>query len=277
MLPDKQPEEANDVCALPLVRRVAAMLDFDAERSQNGNALPRGWHVFLFAVPTPQSRLRGDGVAGLGIALPDVGLPRVVLGGKRIRFNADIPIGSAMRRVSRLESVTPKSAQSGRIVIATVKHEIFTEGGGEPAIVEHLDYIFREAAETAPQPTSPLPKHVSDEIRPDIVREVIPDETMLFRYSSITANPHRIHYDHPYATKVEGYRALVVNGGLPALLLTELFREESGREPQLVTTRNVGLLFCNELMRLKALKRPDQWLLWAEDSAGRRAVEAKIE
>jgi 3-methylfumaryl-CoA hydratase len=253
------------------------MLDVDAARWRNGDALPRGWHVFLFTATTPQSQLRPDGVAGLGITLPDTGLPRVVLGGKRIRFNADIPIGSAVRRVSRLESITPKSAQSGRIVVVTAKHEIFTEGAREPAIVEHLDYIFREAAEARNMLSlSPYPRP-SDEPGADIVREMTPDETLLFRYSAITSNPHRIHYDYPYATQVEGYRALVVNGGLPGLLLTELFRAESRREPRSVTTRNVGLLFCNEQVNLKAIKGADAWHLWAEDVTGRRGVEAKIE
>jgi 3-methylfumaryl-CoA hydratase len=274
-----QTERANDVCALPLVHRIAAMLDLDAARWRNGDALPRGWHVFLFAASTPQSQLRHDGVAGMGITLPDVGLPRVVLGGKRIHFNGDVPIGASVRRASRLESLTPKSAQSGRIVIATVKHDICVEGESEPAIVEHLDYIFREAAEAAPVAQSLAPKRLSpsNEPRADIVREVTPDETLLFRYSSITSNPHRIHYDHPYATQVEGYRGLVVNGGLPALLLTELFRAESRREPTRVITRNIDLLFCNEPMRLNAIKSTDWWTLWAEDSNGRRAVEAKIE
>lgn len=96
MTPSDSPnaiEEADDVCALPLVRRVAAMLDQNPAPWRDGDRLPRGWHVALFTVAAPHSALRPDGVAGLGVTLPDLGLPRLMLGGKRTRFLGDIAIG----------------------------------------------------------------------------------------------------------------------------------------------------------------------------------------
>ena len=88
----------DDVCALPLVQRLAATLDLDPSRYRSGDPLPRGWHVCLFTVPTRQSELRPDGAGHLGVSLPDMGLPRLMIGGRRIRFLGDIPIGSAVRR-----------------------------------------------------------------------------------------------------------------------------------------------------------------------------------
>src|ERR1700676_4711805 len=94
-------QEREDVCALPLVRRLAAMLDKDPTGTREGAPLPHGWHVVMFTVDTPQSQLRPDGMAGTGVALPDVDLPRVVMGGRRLEFDGDVPIGSRALRPRR--------------------------------------------------------------------------------------------------------------------------------------------------------------------------------
>lgn len=271
-VPDRV-ETAEDVCALPLARRVAALLDRDPAEIREGQPLPRGWHVALFTVPTPQSQLRPDGVGGLGVTLPDLGLPRLMMGGRRLRFAGDVRIGEALRRESRIVSVLPKEGRSGRFVIVTLRQEIGAASGGGPVLVEEQDYVMREAAaagEAASAPAAAAGKQARH------AREVTPDEALLMRYCAITFNTHRIHYDRPYATEREGYPELVVNGGLPVLLLMELFKSCAGREPEAVASRNVGPLFCGRLMRLCAEPGEAEWRLWAEDAAGAPAVEMTI-
>ena len=107
------------------------------------------------------------------------------------------------------------------------------------------------------------------------MRTIVPDEAMLFRYSAITDNPHRIHFDQPYATGVEGYPALVVNGSLPAMFLLDMFRAAAGREIHTFDSRNAAPLSCGRPLRLCIFKADDGWRLWAEDDQGRAAFEAQ--
>ncbi len=267
-------QQTEDVCALPLVRRVAALLDRDPDTLRDGDALPRGWHVALFAVPTRQSDLRVDGLAGLGVALPDLGLPRIVAGGRKTEFHGDIPIGAVVRRVSRTEQVTQKQGRSGPLALVSIRHELFAGNGDAFVLSERQDYVMlpeRPAGSPAAAPAPPQrPAPAGFE------RSVVPDETMLLRYCAITYNTHRIHYDHPYATGVEGYPALVVNAGLPVLLLLDLFRAQAGFEPATLSLRNLAPLYCHRPIRLCGTRGETAWRLWAEDDEGRVAVEATI-
>ena len=116
---------AHDLCALPLVRRLAAMLDRDPSTLRDGNLLPRGWHPLLFNAPTLQAQLRADGAAQLGMPLPDLGLPRLMLGGRQTGFTGDIPIGAHVRRETRRGDVRIKQGRSGRFALVKVEHRIF--------------------------------------------------------------------------------------------------------------------------------------------------------
>ncbi len=210
-------------------RQMCAMLDRPASLRE-GDALPRGWHNAMFAPAASPSRLRPDGFAGPGVTLPETDLPRLMFGGRRIGFHGDIAIGAPARQVSRLRSAVEKQGRTGRLMIVTVLRETFC-GGSDPVIVDEQDYVLREAATPGaaePPPGEPTPGG----------RLFQADPQLLFRYCALTFNTHRIHYDHPYATAVEGYPALVVNGGLTTLMLTELFRERAGREPDFVTATN---------------------------------------
>ena len=274
-------KHAGDVCALPLVRRLAAMLDRDPAGLREGDPLPRGWHVMLFNAPTGQSRLRPDGAAGLGVTLPEIGLPRLMLGGRQNRFTGDIPIGARVRRETRQGDVVMKNGRSGRFAVVKVEHRVFVEGAGAAAVVEHQEYLLREAMNqtTAPVPVpAPAPAPADPQsITPDATRTLAPDEALLFRYSAITDNPHRIHYDLAYATGVEGYPALVVNGSIPAMFLLELFRAAAGREPASFNSRNVAPMFCGRSLHLNALRDGEAWRLWAEDEQGKLCFDARAE
>lgn len=251
---------------MALVRRIAAMLDQDAERWRPGGTLPRGWYFGLFPPAPAQSALRDDGYAGPGIALPDAGLPRLMFGGRRLRFLGDIPIGAALRRRTRLLSAVPKVGRSGRMLVATVGHEILLDGA--PVLAEEQDFICLGAGppRAAAPPGSPTPGGVA----------FVADERLLLRFCALTFNTHRIHYDLPFARDVEGHEALVVNGSLTGLMLTELFRRRAGREPVSVTARNLRPLYCGRTNRLHVQLGAEAWRVWAEDDAGRVAVEAEI-
>ena len=280
---DPAPELADDVCALPLARRLAAMLDRDPSVLRNGDPLPRGWHAMLFNAPTTQSRLRHDGAAGLGVTLPELGLPRLMLGGRQNRFNGDIAIGAQVRRESRQLGVQVKEGRSGRFALVKVEHRIFVADAADPAVVEVQDYVLR-AASPAAQSSAPqnsastaAAAPAADAVEPDIKSTIVPDEPMLFRYSAITDNPHRIHYDQPYATSAEGYPALVVNGSIPAMFLLELFRSHAGREPAGFTSRNLAPMFCGRPLHLNVLNEGASWRLWAQDEQGNTTFDARAE
>ncbi len=263
-------ECASDICALPLARRLAALLDRDPATLADGQALPAGWHAILFAPLAPQSRLGPDGHPLLGDFLPPATLPRRMLGGRRTQFAGEIPIGEPVERVSVIQAIEEKQGRSGRLVIVTLRHTI-SRADAPPAVIEDQDVIYREAGSGSAAPASPP----NPDPGPEIEAPFHPDEALLFRYSAVTFNAHRIHYDQPYATGTEHYPALVVNGGLTALFLLELFRRATGREPVSMAARNLRPLFCGRPVRLCAKRDGEGWRLWAVDTEGRIALEAE--
>ncbi len=263
----------DDVCTLPLARRLAALLDRDPDTLREGDPLPRGWHVMMFNRPTRQAALRADGAADLGVEMPAIGLPRLMLGGRDIRFLADIPLGASARRVSDRGGVVMKTGRSGPFALVGVEHRIYIDGNPDPAIIETNSYVLRPAADTV-APLAP-PAAVTGPVA-DSFRIIVPDEPMLFRYSAITDNPHRIHYDQAYAMGVEGYPALVVNGSLPAMFLLEMFRSVAGREPDRLHSRNLMPMYCGRELTLGLRRDAERWHLWA-DAAGRTAFDAHAE
>lgn len=265
-------ERADDVCALPLVRRMAALLNRDPKTLREGDPLPRGWHVALFNPPTPQAQLRHDGAAHLGFKLPDLGMPRLMMGGRRMDFIGEIPIGARVRRISQPGAVTTKTGRSGRFALVDVEHRISVEEDDTPVLIETTSYILREEEiggpikREAPPPVAIPPGDVS--------RTIIPDETTLFRYSAITDNPHRIHYDLNYA-RSEGYPTLVVNGTIPTMLLLEMFRVHAAGEPRGLRSRNLGHIFCGAALTLTLTGRDGEWVMRAYGPAGEVALEAQ--
>lgn len=267
--------EAADVCALPLVRRVAVLLDLDPAGYRDGDPLPHGWHMCLFTPLIRQSALGADGHARHDAFMPPYPLPRRMLGGRRTVFHRPVTIGADVRKRDEIVSIEPKSGRSGRMVLITTRATIFEGDAAEPSIVEEQDSIYREEAGAGdtggpPKPAAPFPE-------PAFSRELTTDPTMLFRYSAVAFNTHRIHYDRPYAMEQEGYAGLIVNGGLTALLLVELFRASTGRSPRSMSARNRSALLCGRPVRLCGAPDGDGWLLWAEDRETSRIVlEARI-
>ena len=213
-------EQVQDQLGAAPLLGLAATLDRDDPAPAPGTALPPLAHWLYFLPHARQSQLGPDGHARRGGFLPPVPLPRRMWAGGRLRWEPGNPlrVGDAARRVSRIESVTHKQGRSGEMVFVLVRHELHNAQG--LALTEEQDLVYRAAAQTG----EPAPPPTAADTAAAWRREVTPDDVLLFRYSALTFNGHRIHYDRRYVTEVEGYPGLVVHGPLLATLLTDLVR-----------------------------------------------------
>jgi len=270
---DAQPAVTRvETCSLATVRRVAAMLDLDPDNWHEGDVLPRGWQFILLGADTRRSSLRGDGFPGLGVPLPDLGLPRLLLGGRTVRFRGDILIGTTLRRVSWTKALSRKESAHGPMAIVTVAHDLHLPDVTEAVLSETQTYIL-----LGPQPTGGKPPNAEPSPLPPRTRQVVPDDTLLFQYSALGFNSHRIHLDRQFARDVEGFPDLVVNGGLAMLLLTEFLRVEENVTLGAITARHVAPLFCARPATLGVEKAGSTWLLRAFDDGGHLAVQVEVE
>jgi len=220
---------------------LALTLENGIETPQEGDPLPPLCHWLYFLPLDPLSEAGSDGHARTGEFLPDTGLPRRMWAGGRLTFHRPLKIGEQATRVSRIESVEEKEGRSGRLVFVSVLHEI--SGAEGLAISEEQDVVYREAPKIAAAATR-TEEAPGD---PDWSRTVSPDPVLLFRYSALTFNSHRIHYDHPYVTGVEGYPGLIVHGPLLATLMTDLAcRENPGRVLKHFSFRGMAPVFAGE-------------------------------
>jgi 3-methylfumaryl-CoA hydratase len=264
----------KEICSIAAVRRVAAMLDLNPDEFTEGAALPRGWQFILMGADTTRSQLRADGFPGLGVAMPDLGLPRLMLGSRSVTYMQDIPIGSAVLRHSSIKSLTQKTTKAGPMVVAVIQHEIKLHGADLPALIETQTYLLLPATKGAsPASTEHFTAHVTG----DKVKTVVPDETLLFQYSALGFNSHKIHIDRSHARNVEGFPDLVVNGGLATLLLTEFLRKELGVSPSTIKARHVAPLFCGSPITMVVNKSESKWQLQAYDNRSTLAVDMEVE
>ncbi|MBI2296384.1 MAG: MaoC family dehydratase N-terminal domain-containing protein [Betaproteobacteria bacterium] len=266
-------ESDRDYVTVPAVHRLSATLDRDDPAPRIGDPLPVGWHQILFPRVVRHSQIGADGHPRRGDFLPPVPLPRRMFAGKRISFVADLRVGDEVRRESVIKEVNIKQGRTGQMVFVTVKTDISSARG--LAITEEQDIVYREAPGSGAPPPPPQPAPG----RAVWSRTVTPDPVMLFRYSALTFNGHRIHYDHPYVTQVEGYPNLVMNGGLTTLLVFELARTHASTPIHYLSSRNVRALFVNQPITLAGEPSPDNRTakLWAADQEGALALSAEAE
>lgn len=215
-------ESTSDTIAATPCAALAATLDYPAERPAPGTALPPLWHWLYFLPLHRQSDIGPDGHARRGGFMPPVPLPRRMWAGSQFSFRSPIRIDDSVRRVSTIESVDEKSGRTGPLVFVKVRHEVFCNDSADAALTEFHDIVYREPA--APGETAPPPKAAPASAAWG--RTIVPDDVLLFRYSALTFNGHRIHYDRRYVTGVEGYPGLIVHGPLIATLLMDLLRRE---------------------------------------------------
>ena len=197
---------------------LSATLDRDDPPPRPGGLLPPLWHWLYFLPSYRESEVGPDGHARRGGFLPPVPLPRRMWAGSRCEWTRPLRIGETVTRVSRIESVTAKRGASGELVFVLVRHEFSTAGG--PALTEEHDIVYRGLSPAG----AGAPRADVAPANPSWTRRIVPDDVLLFRYSALTFNSHRIHYDRRYVTEVEGYPGLVVHGPLLATLLVDLLR-----------------------------------------------------
>jgi 3-methylfumaryl-CoA hydratase len=215
-------ETVHDAVNPTPVIALTATLDHPAGVVAAGTELPPLWHWLYFLPMHRQSEIGADGHAKRGGFLPPVPLPRRMWAGSQFEFRSPIRVGDRVARTSTIDDVTTKEGRTGKLVFVKVRHEVRCNEAAEPALVEFHDIVYREAQ--GPNDVAPPPQAAPAEAA--WRRRVVPDDVLLFRYSALTFNGHRIHYDRQYVTQVEGYPGLIVHGPLIATLLMDLLRRQ---------------------------------------------------
>ncbi|MEE8307903.1 MAG: MaoC family dehydratase N-terminal domain-containing protein, partial [Gammaproteobacteria bacterium] len=214
-------EHAEDVITVQTAAAMGATLDRDDPPPQEGDPLPPLWHWMYFTPKVRRSGLGLDGHPERGGFMPPVSLPRRLFAGASYRSNTPLRLGETVSRTSKIIDVTSKQGRSGPLVFVKVRY-VYSMGT-ELALEEIQNIVYREVAITS-ETQAPEPAEIEDGAWR---RSVTADPVTLFRYSALTFNGHRIHYDYPYVTGVEGYPDLVVHGPLIASYLVELCREKT--------------------------------------------------
>jgi 3-methylfumaryl-CoA hydratase len=263
----KTESREDQICPAPAAG-LSATLDYDTTRASVGESLPPLWHWLYFHAVPRSSDTDTDGHPRRGDFLPPVALPRRMWAGSRIRFESPLRVGEQARRVSTIASISHKQGSAGDLVFVTIRHRIYR--GDALAIEEEQDLVYRELSTGD---TAPAPKTAPAE--PQWTREIEPDPVLLFRYSAFTLNSHRIHYDRDYATKVEGYPGLVVQGPLTAtLLLDSLYREMPAAQVKAFQFRGMRPLLEGRRFLVQGRRDDSSVTLWALDDGGAMAMKA---
>lgn len=263
-------EVVEEVIGPMPVRMLAATLDHDDPAPRDGDPIPPLSHWTQLIPTHRQSELAEDGHARRGPFMPPVPLPRRMFAGGRTQFLKPLRIGEVARRTGRVTELVAKEGRSGRLVFASVRQEI--EGSDGLALIEEQDIVYREPPQAAAQasPTGGAPPRTAE-----YSREYLPDDAMLFRYSALIFNAHRIHYDRRYATEVEHYPGLVVHGQLVATCLADLAVREWGRPLAHFSFRALAPLFDASPFTVAGAQRGDTLDLWACDASGRVTMTAE--
>lgn len=261
-------EMADDVIAPRLVREFLATLDKNGVQPTPGATAPLAIHWCLSPPTVKASRIGPDGHPMRGDFLPPVALPRRMWAGGRLQFHDELRVGDEVRRHSTIQNVAVKQGRSGILCFVTVRHELSTVRGA--VLTERHDIVYRGLGGNAapkPDPAS-LPKA-------EWTRELKADSTLLFRYSAITFNGHRIHYDRSYVVEEEGYPGLIVHGPLQATLLLQFAEEINGHAPARFEFRSLQPLFDFETFRLCARRIAEGMHLWVETLEGKQTMDAR--
>jgi 3-methylfumaryl-CoA hydratase len=252
------PQQAN---------RMAATLDREPT-FQEGDALPPAWQWLYFHDIVPASRLGDEGHPQLGVTMPPVPMPRRMWAGGRLDFLEPMRLGARVQRVSTIQSIVPKEGKTGPLYFVTVEHAFSTDG--QPNLLEQQTIVYREMSSTAePARASAAPTGA------EFVTKWSLDNTALFRYSALTFNGHRIHYDADYSRAVEGYPNIVIHGPLIATLLLDLAHRE-GRPIARFTYRARSPLFLPSPFTVNGAGTSSGTRLWAANDSGGLAMEADI-
>jgi len=254
------------------VQRLAATLDQDPTIFRRGSEMPESWYAILFAPIARESTLQPDGHLLTGDFLPPLHGTRRMFAGKRTKFVKSLRIGDMVSRVSTVTRAEPKTGRTGPFTLVTVMHEI--SGPSGLALTEEQDIVYRAAVESGSAVPQREAAPIADE--PAWSKPIELDPVLVFRYSALTFNAHRIHYDLPYTRDVEGYPALVMNGGLTALLLIETARPHLSRPIAAYAARAMSPLFIGQRVAFNGRLAGDTAALWASGSGGGLAYRMDV-
>ncbi len=263
-------ETLDDTVAATPLRLMRALMDLPPDGA--AAEVPPLWHWLYFLPGARQSEIGDDGHPRRGGFLPPVPLPRRMWAGGQLEFFAPLRVGDAIRRTSTIDEVKVKTGRTGTLCFVRVRHEV--SGPQGLALREFHDIVYRDA----PVADAPVPRY---EAAPEgeFVQIMVPDDVLLFRYSALTFNGHRIHYDRRYVTQVEGYPGLIVHGPLMATLLAGLaMRKFPGRTAAAFSFRALKPVFdLHPFEVCGRLDGADACELWIRDHAGDRAMAARME
>ena len=266
---------ADSVTAAPL-RGLSATLDRDDPPPEPGSPVPPLGHWLYFLPQAPQSQIGPDGHPRRGGFLPPVPLPRRMWAGGRLSWEPGNPlrVGDAVQRTSRIESVTHKHGRTGEMVFVLVKHTVHNADG--LCLTEEHDIVYRALV----QPGEAVPAPTAADTNAPWRRQIVPDPVLLFRYSALTFNGHRIHYDRSYVTQEEGYPGLIVHGPLIATLLVDLVRRHApGRLVRRFDFRAVRPTFDLNPVFVNGAPSGDgrSVRLWAHDHEGWLTMQGSVD
>jgi 3-methylfumaryl-CoA hydratase len=252
---------------------LAATLDRDDPPFTDGDPVPPGWHWIFFPEAVRMSEVAPDGHEKPGRFLPVLPLQRRMWAANRMRFLRALRIGERITRRARIAAITPKEGGTGKLIFVTVAFEI-AGADGRIATEEEQTYVFRGPADpSAPQPAPRKPPGGAE-----WRRTVTPDAVLLFRFSALTMNSHRIHYDQPYVTREEGYPGLLVHGPLTQVLLVDLLRRERpDARLDSFAVRAVSPLYSGDRVTFEGVPGADgrSAILWAVGPSGGLAMTAE--
>lgn len=261
-------EVVTDVVSVDLVRKFNATLNISTKRRQVGDLAPLMVHYCLAPTEALTNTLTEDGHAPKGEFLPPVPLPRRMWAGSSLRFEGCLRIGDEVRRVSHVTEVVVKNGRSGPLCFVTVEHTF--EAAGVRVIEERQEIVYREVAAAA-EVNAP-----AAEVSPGTAATPMPvSAPLLFRYSAITFNGHRIHYDRRFATEVERYPGLVVHGPLQATWLIHYASALQGRAPSRFSFRGLAPVFDEDRIWLHATEEEGRLRLWTARENGPVAMSAE--
>jgi 3-methylfumaryl-CoA hydratase len=260
----------HDVLSTRHARLMAATLGLPQADLVDGSPLPALWHWIYFLEGVPPAELGRDGHPARGGFLPPVPLPNRMWAGGNVSFHAPLPLGATVEKRSRILSVEHKQGRSGDLVFVTVLHQLLHDG--DVAISETHDIVYKPATPPktgAAVAAMPAASHS---------RTIRPDSTMLFRYSALTFNGHRIHYDADYCREVEGYPNLVIHGPLNATLLAAFAEQASGKAVRSFRYRGLEPSLLGNELTLNAAPNDegDGLLVWTALPGGAISMRAEV-
>jgi len=264
----------EDDVGLMSVRRAAATFDFDPESFQKGSELPPHWFTFVGVETVRQAEIGPDGHAKKGVVLPPIPMPRRMGAGRRVKIAGRLRAGEPATKKAEVVDIVPKTGRSGEIFVLTMRHSY--EQAGKVLAVDEFDAIYRPAVPpgqktTATVPTQARKDHAWSDKTPL-------SNTLNFRFSSLTWNAHRIHYDGDYTRAEEGYPALVSNGGLSMHLMVDAALRHARGKLASYTARLVHPLWVGDLIDVRGEEQKDGKLkIWAADKNGVLCAEMDLE